>query len=60
MFLDIPLGTYVLKTKNTRNNTGTHTPIDESHDKGKFPVQRELSNQKNWEKLKRDFEEQFN
>ena len=58
-----PLGTYVLRTKGTRDNTGTHNPIGETHDKGKFPqrntIDKGLPNQKNWEKLKKIFEEQL-
>ena len=63
LILGTPLGTYVLRTKSTSNNTGTHTPIGEAQGKGKNPQKdrfvREFPNPRNWEELKRNFETQF-
>ena len=63
MILGSPLGTYILRTKGTRNNTGNHTPIGESRDKGKIPqrntVNEEFCKQRDWENLKKNFEKQF-
>ena len=63
LILGTPLGTYILRTKGTKNNTGTHTPVGKTWDKGITPqgiiVDEEFSRQRNWEDLKRNFEEQF-
>ena len=63
MILGTPLGTYVLRTNEIKDNADNHTPIGESRDKGKNPQrnpkEKEPPNQRNWENLKRNFEEQF-
>jgi hypothetical protein len=52
-----------LRTKGTNENTCTHTPVSGAQDKGKTHQRNttdgNLFNQRNWEKLKRTFEEQF-
>ena len=63
LIIGTPLGTYVLRTKGTSENTGTHTPVSGAQDKGKTPqgntTKEDLFTQRNWEELKRNFENQF-
>ena len=61
LIIGTPLGTYVLRTKDTRGNTGTHTPLDKAQDETHQgnTANENLVNQRSWEKLKRNFEEQF-
>ena len=61
LIISTPLGTYVLRTKGTCKNTGTHTPVGRAQDKTHQGITAEesLFNQRSWETLKRNFEEQF-
>ena len=63
LILGSPLRTSVLRTKGTGKNTCTHTPVSEALDKGKThqrnTTKEDLLNQRNWEGLKKNFEEQF-
>ena len=63
LILRTHLGTYVLRTKGTGKSTGTHTPVSGVRDKGKTyqgsATKEDFLNPKNWEKVKKKFEEQF-
>ena len=63
LILGTPFETYILRTKGTRSNMCTHTPVGETKDKSKSPqrnpANEESSKQKGWENLRRNFEKQF-
>ena len=63
MILETPLRTYVFRTKGTSDNTSTNTLGCGVQDKGKTPqgntTKEKLSTQRNWEELKKNFEEHF-
>ena len=61
LIIGTPLGTYVLRTKGTGKTTGTHTPVDKAQDKTHQgnTTEEDLFDQRSWEKLRRNFEEQF-
>ena len=56
LILGTPLGTYVLRTKGTKNNTGTNTPDSVTRDRGKSPqwdpLNEESSKQKGWDTIR--------
>jgi hypothetical protein len=62
LIIGTPFGTYVLRTKGTGVNTGTHTPEGGAQGKGKNPQEdatEDLLNQRDWEGLKKKIEAQF-
>ena len=63
LILGTPLGAYVLRTKGTGEDIGTHTLEGGARGKGKIhqgsTTNEDLLNQRSWEELKKIFEEQF-
>jgi hypothetical protein len=63
LVLGTPLGTYILRTKGTSEDTTTNTKERRAKDKGKAQQgdtnKEDLPNRRTWEELKKNFETQF-
>ena len=63
LIIGTPFGTYVLRTKGSKENISTHTLVRVTQDKGKTHQEDTLNMKplikEEWENLKRNFEETF-